>query len=338
MRALVFHAPHDMRLAEVAQPSLQEGEVRVRVRHAGICGTDLRIFTGTKRVGGPRIIGHEFAGTVVERGSGVTAYDTGERVVVYPIITCGACYACRAGRKNICVNRRTFGYEMDGGFAEYVTIPAAAVAGGNVIRVPDGVSDVAAGASEPAAAALQGVKRAGDLRDKTVLVMGGGPLGLSHIQFSRLFGAATVVLSEPDEARRDQGLRFGAHVTVHPSELSGEVGKAVEVVFIDAGIPNLVNDAVGVLRKGGRCVIFAGMPEPSTVEIEPNKLHYNEIDLVGSSGSTPELQAEVLGYVADGRLDLDAVVSDVLPLDDWRRGFDMKSDVAGLKVLIGFEY
>jgi L-iditol 2-dehydrogenase len=337
MRALVFHAPHDMRLAEVEQPALREGELRVRVGHAGICGTDLRIFTGAKRVTGPRIIGHEFAGTIVERGCGVTAYEIGERVVVYPIITCGGCYACRSGRKNICVNRRTFGYEMDGGFAEYVTIPAPAVAGGNVIRVPFSVSDVAAGASEPAAAALQGVKRAGDLRDKTVLVMGGGPLGLSHIQFSRLFGAAKVVLSEPDEVRRDQGLRFGAQVAVHPSLLSATVGKDVEVVFIDVGIPNLVNDAIGVLRKGGRCVIFAGMPEPSTVELEPNKVHYNEIDLIGSSGSTPELQAEVLDYVADGRLDLDAVVSDVLSLDDWRRGFDMKSDVAGLKVLIGFE-
>jgi L-iditol 2-dehydrogenase len=325
-----------MRVAEVDLAPLGAGDLRVRVAHAGICGTDLRIFRGTKKVAGPRIIGHEFAGTVSEVGGEVRGHAVGDRVVVYPIITCGHCYSCAAGRKNICVNRTTFGYELDGGFAEYVRVPAAAIAAGNVLAVPDAVSDVAAGASEPAAAALQGIMRAGDLTGKSVLVMGGGPLGLCHIQLSRLYGASSVSLSEPSEERRDQALSFGADQVYEPEALHDAVGGEIEVVFVDAGVPDLINDALGVLRKGGRCVIFAGMPEGATMSLEPNRIHYSEIDLVGSSGSTPELQAAVLDHVAAGRLDLDRLVSDVLPLDDWRRGFEMKSDVAGLKVLLGF--
>ncbi|MCU1570817.1 MAG: threonine dehydrogenase [Naasia sp.] len=334
MRALVFHGPGNMELTQVATHPLLPGEIRIHISLAGICGTDLRIFRGIKRVDGPRIIGHEFFGTISEIGPGVTGYDLGERVVVYPIIACGHCYACQAGRENICVNRRTLGYEIDGGFAEYVTVPAAAVQGGNVVPVPSGVSDIAAAASEPAAAALQGVRRAGELSGRNVLVMGGGPLGVAHIQHSQLFGANQVILSEPDEGRRDQGLRFGADVAIHPSELADTVTGQVDVVFIDAGIPSLVSDAIAVLRKGGKCVVFAGMPENSPVLVDPNRIHYGEIDLVGSSGSTPQLQAEVLRYVDEGRLDLEAVVSDVLPMDEWKRGFDMKADAAGLKVLI----
>jgi L-iditol 2-dehydrogenase len=331
---LVFHEPQDMRITEIDPAAVGPGDVLVRVRHAGICGTDLRIYRGTKRVAGPRVIGHEFAGTLAEVGSEVSDLDVGDRVVVYPIITCGHCYACAAGRKNICANRKTFGYEFDGGFAEYVHVPAAAVAAGCVIRVPAAVSDIAAGASEPAAAALQGIKRAGDLTDKTVLVMGGGPLGLAHVQFSKLYGAGQVVLSEPDAVRREQGIEFGADQAHSPEVLMAAVGGEVEVVFIDAGVPALVNDALAVLRKGGRCVIFAGMPEGATATFEPNRVHYAEIDLIGSSGSTPELQAAVLEHLARGELDLDRVVSDVLALEDWRRGFEMKQDVRGLKVLL----
>ena len=336
MKALVFHEPNDIRLTDVDVPPLRTGEMRIRIQYSGICGTDLRIYRGVKAVSGPRIIGHEFFGAVSETAGEVGGFAIGDRVVVYPIIACGDCYACREGRKNICVNRKTIGYEIDGGFAEFVTIPAAAIRAGNVLHVPDGVSDVAATASEPAAAALQGVRRAGEVAGKTVVVMGGGPLGILHVQYSRLFGARKVILSEPDPTRRQQAARFGVDVAVHPSELTDAAAGEAEVAFIDAGVPTLVNDAVGLLRKGGRCVIFAGMPENSLIQIDPNRLHYAEIDIVGSSGSTPGLQSQVLGYVNDGRLTLEGLVSDVLPMADWKQGFAMKADATGLKVLINF--
>jgi L-iditol 2-dehydrogenase len=335
MKALMFHRPYQMELVDAEEPALGPGELRVAVKYAGICGTDLRIYHGVKRVDGPRIIGHEFAGTISEAGSDVTGYKPGQRVVVYPIITCGTCYACAVGRTNICVHRRTFGYEIDGGFAENVTIPAAAVRNGNVIVVPDRVSDIAAAASEPVAAALHGTRRGGDIAGKAVVVMGGGPLGLAHVRLSRLLGAETVIMSEPEALRRQEALRLGADRAVVPAELADSVaGSGADIVFVAAGLPDLVHDAVGLLRKGGRCVIFAGMPIDSSITLDPNRIHYGEIDVVGSSGSTPELHAEVLEHAANGVLDLEALVSDVLPMADWERGFDMKQNAAGLKVLL----
>lgn len=331
----MFLGAQNMELQEVALRPLEAGEIRIRVHHAGICGTDLRIYSGTKLVAGPRVIGHEFVGNISEIAAGADGYSIDERVVVYPMITCGECYACLSGRKNICVNRRTIGYEVDGGFAEYVTIPAAAVRGGNVISVPPSLNDEAAAASEPVAAALQGIRQGAVGPGKTVLINGAGPLGLSHVQLSRLYGADLIVVSEPEEQRRITALEQGAHRAVHPAEIDALFGDTgPDIAFVDVGIPQLVETSVARLRKGGTCVIFAGMPPQSKISFDPNDLHYREIQIIGSSGSTPELQAEVLTQAAEGRIDLNALVSDVLPLADWETGFSMKKNASGLKVLL----
>jgi L-iditol 2-dehydrogenase len=337
----VFHAPADVRLEQVAARPLGHGEVRVGVRYAGICGTDLRIYNGTKVIHGPRVIGHEFVGRVIEVAPGVDGIAEGERVTVYPVVACGVCYACRGGRRNICVNRRTIGYEIDGGFAESVVVPADAVQGGNVVAVVDGVGDREAAASEPVAAALQGVERGEVGPGTSVLIMGGGPIGLAHVQLSRLRGAGPVIVSEVLAQRRERALAHGADHAIDPAAapLADQLdelldGAGPEVAFVDVGVPALVEEAVGLLRKGGRCVIFAGMPLDRRISIDPNVIHYREVDVRGSSGSTPELQREVLRHAADGTLDLGRLVSDVLPFARWEQGFTMKAQGDGLKVLL----
>lgn len=338
MRALLFQEPNVMELATVEEKPLEPGTLRVQVKYAGICGTDLRIYRGVKHVSGPRVIGHEFVGTVAAVGPGAATYAVGERVVVYPMIVCNECYACSSGRQNICVNRKTIGYEIDGGFAEYVDVPAEAVSGGNVLRVPPNVSDQAAAVSEPVAAALNGIKRAGGVSGEDVLVMGGGPLGTAHIRLAHLLGAKSITLSEPQAERREAALASGASDAIDPSQLTDRYSKTGPgVVFVDVGVPTLVAEASNVARKGATVVIFAGMPVGSRIELDPNLIHYREVDIVGSSGSTPELQAEVLTHAADGRLDIESLVSHVLPLHQWRSGFEMKQEAAGMKVLLDME-
>ncbi len=340
MRALVLSGPEQMELRTVPEPDLAPGDLRVAVDLAGICGTDVRLFRGTKVIAYPRIIGHEFTGRIAEVTAEAGPWPVGERVVVYPTMTCGECYACLGGRPNICVHRRTIGYEIDGGFAEQVVVPAQAVRDGHVIRVPGPVSDRAAGTSEPAAAALQGVRRARVAEGSEVLIFGGGPIGLAHVQLCRLAGASTVALSEPQPERRAVAMQLGADAAfdagADPTSWSrgvfGEPGP--DIAFIDVGVPALVPMALSLLRKGGRCVLFAGMPEGSTCLLEPNVVHYREVDLIGSSSSTPGLHAEVLSMAAAGELRLEALVSDVLPLERWADGFSMKQHAAGLKVLL----
>ncbi len=337
MKALVFHEPGRMQVEELGRAVPSRGEVRVRVAYAGVCGTDRRIFAGTKSVRGPRVIGHEFAGVIDEIGEGVGGWTVGDRVAVYPIIACGTCHACLEGRRNICVRRRTFGYEIDGGFAEQVIVVAEAVEGGNLVRVPDGVDDVAAAAAEPVAAALQGALRAGIRSGDSVLILGAGPIGSAHIELSRLIGAAAIVVSEPDPQRREAALRRGATHIVDPAigPLAEQVrealgGESPRVAILDVGAPELVAETVGAVRKGGRVVIFAGMPTGTTVNLDPNAIHYGEIDVVGSSGSTPALLAQALAWAAEGRLDLRSLVSTVLTLEQWPAAFD-GAEIGGLK-------
>jgi L-iditol 2-dehydrogenase len=342
VKALVFHEPGRLEVADVEERSPGIGELRVRVTFAGVCGTDRRILAGTKAVHGPRIIGHEFAGIVDVVGPGVAEWKPGDRVAIYPIITCGTCHACREGRKNICVRRRTFGYEVDGGFAESVIIVPEAVTGGNLVRVPDSVADIDAGASEPVAAALQGVIRAGVRIGDTVLILGAGPIGVSHIELSLLFGAAAVVVSEPDGDRRAGAARHGATHVLDPADgplpeqLRHIVGsEGPRIAFVDAGVPSLIAEGLQAVRKGGRCVIFAGMPTGTSIALDPNAIHYGEVDLIGSSGSTPELLAQVLRWAAQGRLNLNSLVSAVLPLEEWQEAFGSPTSSNGLKVLFG---
>ena len=340
MKALVFHEPGRMEIEDIDRAVPSRGEVRIRVTYAGVCGTDRRIFAGTKSVRGPRVIGHEFAGIIDEVGAGVDDWMVGDRVAVYPIIACGTCHACLEGRRNICVRRRTFGYEIDGGFAEDVIIVPEAVAGGNMVQIPDGVDDVAAAAAEPVAAALQGALRAGIKPDDSVLILGAGPIGSAHVELSRLMGATKIVVSEPDARRREAVLRRGATHVVDPAagRLAEQVREALQgegprVALIDVGAPGLVAEAIGAVRKGGRVVIFAGMPTGTTTEVDPNAIHYGEIDLVGSSGSTPELLALTFAWAAEGRLDLRSLVSTVLPLEQWPSAFDGAAEIGGLKTV-----
>ncbi|MEM2506395.1 MAG: alcohol dehydrogenase catalytic domain-containing protein, partial [Nitrososphaeria archaeon] len=135
MKAAVFYEPLKLKVEDVPKPVVGANEVLVKVKAAAICGTDLRIYRGTKKIKTPRIIGHEFAGEIVELGENVEGFTVGDRVTVYPVIACGKCYACMMGRPNICVNRPTIGYEYDGGFAEYVKIPEEAVSYGAVIKL-----------------------------------------------------------------------------------------------------------------------------------------------------------------------------------------------------------
>ncbi len=343
MRALVLSGPGDLSVRDVTEAPLHRGELRIAISFAGICGTDLRLYRGTKVIGYPRIIGHEMVGRVVEVADPATGWAVGDRVAVYPTVACGQCYACLADRKNICVNRRTLGYEWDGGFADTMVVPAEAVAGGNVLLLPDDLPDEDAAASEPVAAAYQGILRGGVGPGSQVLIIGGGPIGLAHVQLSRLAGAETIVVSEPEASRRAAARALGADAIVDPGTQSLTDGVSAvfgatgpDIAFIDVGVPSLVGEVISVLRKGARCVLFAGMAEGATSVLEPNTIHYREIDLVGSSSSTPENQAEVLRLASRGDLSLRALVSRVLPLEAWAEGFAMKDRAEGIKVLLDF--
>jgi L-iditol 2-dehydrogenase len=343
LKALVFSGPKSIEIKELPIPSITRGEILLKVKFAGICGTDIRIYNGTKAIKAPRIIGHEFSGEIVELGEGVGDYSVGDRVTVYPMLSCGVCYACKEGRTNICVDRLTIGYEIDGGFSQYIKIPASVVNGGNVIKLPDNVSFQEAAASEPVAAALNGINRAKLKPDQYLAVVGCGPIGLSHVQLGKHLNA-NVIAIEPQREKRELAMKMGAKYVLDPQteNLNEKISvitdkKGVDSLLLDVGIPSVIEQSLQLVKKGGSFILFAGCPHGSTITIDPNWIHYREIDFTGASASTPENHEQILDMVCKGHISIKSLITDELPFTQWRAGFDQKQNYVGLKTILNIE-
>ena len=343
MKAAVFLAPAQMELQDVAVPGIGPREVLVRVRAAGICGTDVRIFQGAKKISAPRILGHEFAGVIEDVGPDCKEWRAGDRVTVQPIIACGRCYCCLRGRFNICLSRPTIGYDYDGGFAECVRIPAEAVDRGNLLRLPPGVSFEDAAFSEPLAACIHGNERAGIRKGDRVWILGDGPIGLTHVQLAALSGAGTIILSGTGREKLALGRTLGAHhiIQIPQEDLLAEIkaltqGEGVDVAIIASSASRLVEDALqeGGLRKGGVLLLFSGVPPGSFARIDPNRIHYQEFTITGSSGHSIENMRQALALMHSGSFRVGPLISHRLPLEEVIAGMRMKERLEGLKHLI----
>jgi L-iditol 2-dehydrogenase len=325
LKAAVFHGPNELKLEEVKKPEIDEHEVLLRVKASAVCGTDVRIFEGkkTKGVRTPSIIGHELVGTIEEVGAQVKGFFEGERVGVMPVIPCRKCYYCLNGRENVCENRTAIGYEYDGGFAEYVKIPSTALEAGNLVKIPDHISFEQAVVTEPLACCINGQRKANVKMGDVVVVIGGGPIGLMHVQLAKIAGAKSVILSEPIDHRREKGLIAGADHAVNPVKESledivlGETeGLGADVVIMAIGVPFLVNSSANLLKKGGTLNLFAGFTKGVMSEIDPNIIHYNEIIINGTSALTRADYHKSLSLIASGQINTEVITTTGYTLDD----------------------
>ena len=209
MKAAVYYGPGDVRVEERPDPVATNDNIIARVAACAICGTDLKIVTaGNPRCHPPRIIGHEMVGTTTHVGTSVQGFAVGERITLATTVACNACPVCERGLQNMCPNARPISYDFDGAFAEHIAIPPQAIAGGNVIKVPEGVPDEAAALSEPVSCALNAQALAGVTEGDTVLVIGGGPLGALHAEVAKTLGAAKVMIVQRSEPRLSMLRRF----------------------------------------------------------------------------------------------------------------------------------
>jgi L-iditol 2-dehydrogenase len=340
VKAAILTAPNAMALGDAPDPVPGEGDLILRVRAATICGTDIRILRGRKTAGVryPSIIGHEFAGEVV---AGDATFRTGQRVGVCPAIPCGRCAQCLRGRENLCPNAEAIGYQIDGAFAEYIRIPARAVALGNVHLLPDTLGDAEAALVEPLACVINGQNKVGLVQGDTVVVLGSGPIGTLHIKLARLRGAARIVVSEPNAARRAAAIAAGADVGIDPTaeDLRARVreetgGLGADVVICAIGIPALAAQAVTLAGYGGRVSLFAGFSKGETGELDVNAIHYDEISVTGSFGLSRLDYATALGVLATGRIDTSDMITHRYPLERLDDAFGMAEGGGAMKVAI----
>jgi threonine dehydrogenase-like Zn-dependent dehydrogenase len=295
------------------------GEVLVKVHRCGICGTDLHIAKGNFPAPNlPLTLGHEFSGSVVELGDGVGGIDTGARVVVDINIACGHCYFCTRGQKLFCPSVAQLGVHRAGGLAEYVTAPST-----NLHVLPEGLSLDTATYVEPLACAVHGQDRVAIRSGDTVLVIGGGPMGLAHIALSRMNGASSIIVSEPDAGRRALAERMGADIVVDP--LSHELGETLadlthgigpDVVIESVGSIRTYESAVSVVRRGGKILAYGAAPQDATMALRPFDVYAKELTIVGSYAGTYDTWPRAIALLAGGRFDPALIVDSVRPLSD----------------------
>lgn len=345
MQAAVYHGPNDLRVESRPVPEVGPDEALLKVVSVGICGTDLRILHGGHRMyadGVQRVPGHEVVGDIVAVGDNVKGVEAGARVFVSPNMGCGHCNQCVSGNNNCCADYDAIGITIDGAFAEYMRIPAAAIMQGNLIPLEPDTDPAAAALIEPLACVLRGQNAVNVHLGDVVLIVGAGPIGVMQIMLAKLRGAARVIVSEFMDTRLQQALAVGADVVVNPqNEDLAEVvkresgGQGADVIIVAAPAHAAQESALQLAAIGGRINLFGGLPKDRpTINFDSNIVHYKELYVTGTTACSTSDCRQAAAMVNSGRLDLSPIVSGRYPLDQAVQAFAQAEDRTSLKIVI----
>lgn len=324
MKAAVWTDYGKMEIQEVPMPVIGEDEVLLKVRAAGLCMTDLHVYTGQFLYGKPpHILGHEICAEVAELGKGVTGIQVGQRVLVETSIGCGACEACRKGNRHLCANREEIGTAPHyGGYAQYMKAPAK-----NVIPIPDEVTDEEAAIIESVVCPSGGLMRIGVRMGETVVVYGVGPAGLAFIQTAKALGAGKVIAVARNRKRLERTLEFGADEIVCSSEenvverileLTG--GNGAGLVCEATGAASIIEETVDVAANGGRVLLYGLPSESAQMQFPVKTIIMKQLEVHGIENN-PYVWEPLLKLVAGGRVNLKSMVTHTFPLEQIEDAF-----------------
>lgn len=289
-----------------------------------------------------RIPGHEVVGTIERLGADLTGYTMGQRVFVAPNMGCGHCRQCISGNNNVCADYQAIGVTLDGAFAEYMRVPAAAVRQGCVMPIAGSVDSAIATLIEPFACVLRGQRPLAIKPGETVLVIGAGPIGIMHLKLALLSGAGKVLVSEMAAERQEQAKRAGAERVIQPGveDLAAAVaeetrGQGVDVVVVAAPAHAAQEQALALAGIGGRINFFGGLPKDRpTINFNSNLVHYKELIVTATTACSTQDCWQAAEIVNSGKIDLREVVSQRFPLTETLAGFVAAEDRKSLKVVI----
>ena len=329
-----YYGPKDLRLETIDIPTVQEGEVLIRVRRVGVCATDLRIYqVGSSAVRPPVVLGHEVAGEVVEVGDDATQLKKHDRVCVIPDVYCGRCPQCKSGSENLCVNVMSLGYNLNGAYSEYLKLPSIFMEKGLVCKIPPQMSFEEAALIEPLACCFHGLTRSGVGVGKTTLVVGDGPIGLMHVLLAKLMGS-TVGVAGLIERNLALATSLGADFVINASKedtanrIDQETAaRGVNVIMIAVSLPQVIQQAIHLSSKKSAVVIFGGCPPHSTINVDTNLIHYGEVSVTGSSGYTYSEYKIVFDSVARKQIGLEKLVTHHFKLSEIMEAFN--ADIRG---------
>jgi len=338
MRAQVFHGPGDLRFEEVPEPSPEPGGLVVRVEAALTCGTDVKTLRRGHPVmipHVPTVFGHELAGTVSAVGRGVTGLREGDRVVAANSAPCGRCRLCAAGRPNLCEDLLF----VNGAYGEAIALPPRLVAR-NVVPIGPAVPAARAAFAEPLACALLGVERGRVEAGMTVVVFGHGPLGCLLALGARQRGARVIVVGKAGwRLERVRAMGLGECVDARtvpdvPGHLRAVTGGGAEVTIDATGRPEVWEQAIDAVGRGGTVVLFGGCAPGTSVRVDTRRAHYEELTLVGAFHHTPDLIRRAVDLLAAGAIDPGPLLTHQMGLARVKEALAMMERGETMKVLV----
>ena len=343
MRALVVDAPMDFHVRDVPDAKAPPGGFLLRVQACGLCGSDLRTLRrGHRKVTFPWTIGHEVSGVVAETGRGYRGpWQVGRRLAVGPLAYCGECDFCRIGRFELCEGYREIGQAWPGGFAQYLAVPEEVVRLGSVLPASEDLDPIAAAIVEPVSSCVNAQERGRVGLGDTVMVIGTGPIGCIHVSLARARGADRVFAADVVPERLSMAEDFGPDELIDAAKLDlvEEVrrltaGKGADVVITATPAPMAVVQAVRMARKGGRILLFGGLPkDDSTPPVDMNTIHYAALELMGTTIFAPRHQMMALELIRSGRVPAAKLISHRFSLEDFETGARLALDGKALKVV-----
>jgi L-iditol 2-dehydrogenase len=342
MKAVMKVAPGvgNVEVRDIEEPTAQPGQVKIRVYAAGLCGTDLHIYKDEFRSWPPVVMGHEIAGEIAEVGEGVDRVQMGERVTTETYFsTCGQCRYCRSGQMNLCLNRRSIGSAVNGGFTQYVVVPVK-----NIHRLPDSVDFDAGALTEPLACVVHGVTSspAATVAPGDVAVIAGpGAIGLLTLQVVKAAGATVVMVGMDVDGRRMELARdLGADYTINvqqedPKALIANLtdeGLGADVVYECSGAGPAAVQLLDLVRRRGRYVQIGLFGKPVAWNLD--QICYKELVVTGSNASIPSAWLKALRLIASGRVQTKPLITHVFDVTEWEKAFAMFEDRSGIKALL----
>jgi L-iditol 2-dehydrogenase len=333
----MYYSNSDVRLAEMDVPRVGPGEMLLRIRASGVCGSD--VMEWYRRPKAPLVLGHEIAGEVAEVGPGIGKFKRGDRVFATHHVPCNSCRYCLDGHHTVCDTLRTTHFDP-GGFAEYVRLPAINVDRGTFL-LPDEVSWEEGVFIEPLACVVRGLRQAGMRPGRNVLVVGSGLVGLLHIQLARALGAGRILATDRSRYRMEAAKRFGADAALHAEEdIPRRVrecngGGLADLVITCAGAPSAIETAVRCVEPGGTILFFAPAGPDYRLPLPFNELWRNEITTTSAYGGAPGDLLQAIELLRAKRVRVEGMVTHRFGLAETQKGFELTARAEdSLKVVI----
>jgi len=333
MKAMVLRAPSTLALDQVSRPEVPPGHVLVRITNSGLCGTDLKIYSGAIPAKYPLIMGHEMIGQLVD-GSPPAGVQKGDRVIIDPVLSCGTCFHCRISQTNLCPSGGLIGRETNGGFAEYAAVPAS-----QVFRLPDSVDSRTAPLIQVATTCLHAQRMTASFEGQSVAVIGLGVSGQLHVQLAKARGATTVIGISRSAFKNDLAKQLGADLTITagPNAIQkvfdATDGRGPDVVIECTGVMTALADAIRMVRFGGRIILF-GILSAKEGALPFYDLYFKELTLINNRAATSQDFPPMIDLVASAAVRLEPLVTHHMALSELEAALEMVEDGADRRLKI----